>query len=404
MKKIIILVLLMILFGVGAGQCKIPQKINFQGRLATSGNLESGTYSIKANLYDINQNRIITNNDYVPIVIDNDGFFNSNIGLSGIFGQDLFNNNYSVLSAIKSPSGVIVDFDPQPLLSVPYALNADRLGGISSTSYVTKDASTGQIFGLTISSGISTAEADTKYVRKIGDQMGGNLIVDIASNPTQGMTNAIAAVGKTIAVAGTNQYSSAGYLAYKGASENAGLFGKSNGGYGLLALSEGNNYSGYFKGGKGVKIEGVLDVTNGINLLGGSITQNGYPFVAGAGMSTQDADSRYLKLSGGQINGPLRIVSTTSQSSLYSENSSSGYSGYFKGSAGVKIEGSLEVTRGISAETIKASRFIGNGSGITGLSSGITTTEADGKYVNVSGDAMTGRLMAKQRIDGPPNY
>ncbi len=115
----------------------------------------------------------------------------------------------------------------------------------------------------------------------------------------------------------------------------------------FVASGSGDYYSGYFTGGKGVKVEGDLDVSGDksgyVVNIANSATTNAFglsadvPSIAIRGMGSQGVvgvGDTFWGVRGEGTGGALGILGI----------SDTGYSGYFTGGKGVKIEGDLDVS------------------------------------------------------------
>ncbi|MBI5701409.1 hypothetical protein HZC34_06170 [Candidatus Saganbacteria bacterium] len=141
---------------------EIPRTINVQGRVSDKGiPISDGKYQMSVDFTDKDGNTIADGTEKIfnDKEIKN-GMFNLQINLTGANDWQLkFDKPYWVLVELPNLGLKFL----QPLTSVPYALNADSLGGLPATSYATKDAS-GKIIG-----------ASGDFVKKSGDDMSGVL-------------------------------------------------------------------------------------------------------------------------------------------------------------------------------------------------------------------------------------
>lgn len=157
----------------------VPYKINFQGRLAdSSGNiLPNGSYNIKFRMFDAatsgtlkwNEDRTITGTDN-RIVVTN-GLFNIQFGDVSALSPTLFSGAFPLYLEVELPTpatstcatnGCAVFTEGamsprQPLSSSPYALNADTIDGIDSSSLA--QLNTSNTGNLTLTGALQSASA-----------------------------------------------------------------------------------------------------------------------------------------------------------------------------------------------------------------------------------------------------
>lgn len=131
----------------------INPQINFQGKLVnTDGtNIANGTYSIVFSIYTVSSGGSNIWTETQGSVSINDGIFRVNLGsVTALPGSVDFNTSSLYL-------GVKVAADPEmapriQFTAVPYAFNADKLGGLSSAGFVQLSSGAVQIDATTNSS------------------------------------------------------------------------------------------------------------------------------------------------------------------------------------------------------------------------------------------------------------
>ena len=354
-KKLVLLLVIGMIFGLAVSAISaVPKTINLQGRLLDVENKPiSGQKTIAITLINSGDQPISTEQQFAITLIN--GVFSINFDVSSISN---FASPYKFLVKVDG-----VSMPLQSLASVPYALNSETVGGYSILNIATKDAS-GNIFGYPQASSIVTKDAQGNildinlgnYVKKSGDNMYGTLTVtrEVAGQnmPFFGIKGKLATTGYPEGYLGYLDQPSGpgtslvyyGVYGYASTSESTGnktvgVFGKA-GKYGLEGEAtkttgigvrgvgklaggsfEANSiegYSGYFIGGKGVRIVGSLEVTGTANIVGGL---------------------DYVKKSGDVMNGSLQVnaskMALITVSTYETENGPIGFYGIPNGSVGV---------------------------------------------------------------------
>lgn len=190
--------------------------------------------------------------------------------------------------------------------------------------------------------GLTTNDADARYINAAGDTMTG--VLDLGFN---NITNVVGIYGPL-----TGPSSNLTIMA--GCGTNSGGRG------GTLYLSGGTNSGAYLYGNVEVKSTLVASEIRGAD--------TGYQ---GSNLFIRAGAGNY----GGNTGGILRL------------SGGIGNSGATPG--WIRLDSRVDA----NGQTISNALFVGNGSGLTNLPvTGLTTNEADTRYVNASGDAMTGTL------------
>ncbi|MEA3229294.1 MAG: hypothetical protein U9P44_00095 [archaeon] len=235
-----------------------------------------------------------------------------------------------------------------------------------------------------------------------------------------------------------------GVMGYTTASGKSAIYGWAN---------NGNAYSGYFEGGKGVKVGGDVQWTG--TLQGGSVPWarlSGVPAGLDDGDQvgiTSETDPLSLHKTGGTISGDLKVTgriginrdpfynsnlyitpdasygiivhggtwaavhassegvyggvhgSSDSSKGVYGDTrrgigvkgeaySSEGYAGYFAGGKGVRVEGDLVVDEGITLGGVKKTSWASEGIG--------SCSECDSRFINAGGDTVAGDLKVTSKV------
>jgi endosialidase-like protein len=222
---------------------------------------------------------------------------------------------------------------------------------------------------------LTSSEADDYYVNITGDTMTGILTVSSSSidrgvHASATQTGAVVNYGGYFEAGGNDGYAVFADAAATGAAVKnygGGFLAQGDDGVGVWGRAPGNgaNNGGYFwaSGSSGRGVYGRASNSNG-TIYGGYFTvnsENGYGLLA-----TNEAalgDGNYAQLASGS------------------------WAGYFNGP--VNVAGTLTATSSMYADA-----YYGDGSNLTGISGGggISTAEADGRYVNETGDTMIGDL------------
>jgi hypothetical protein len=184
-----------------------------------------------------------------------------------------------------------------------------------------------------------------------------------------------------------------------------GVFGQAN------ATTNTTNYGGFFQadgvsgkgvygaaiGNTGVGVQGQATQTGNYVNYGGSFTASGDQGQGVAGYASATSGTNY----GGYFTAQGDTARGVYGAAL-STASGQNYGGYFYagGTSGIGVYaiGNTYAAKLIGDVTVEgdvyANSFYGDGSNLTGLPSGfLTTAEGDNRYVNVSGDTMTGDLI-----------
>jgi hypothetical protein len=156
--------------------------------------------------------------------------------------------------------------------------------------------------------------------------------------------------------------------------------------YGNASNASGNiNYGGHFSsaGTQGAGVYGFSAYNYGGQFMAGGLS--GIGLYAKASGSTGFNYGAYIATRSWQGTGLLVSNEATTGNNYYVKFADPTWAGNFSGP--VNIDGDLNVT-GVAT----ASAYYGDGQYLTGISSGLTTAEADDRYVNETGDTMIGDL------------
>jgi len=244
----------------------------------------------------------------------------------------------------------------------------------------------------------SCSECDARFVNANGDTMSGKLTITGPTDEWNLVVN-----GGQAGIKGSakgDQWNTWGALGW--------LMEPPEGGVGVYGFAgDSNDYSGYFKGGKGVKIEGNLEVTGNTQLgdsssdkttVKGDLDVNGIisaqideiTQAAVVGKNEKSDSEGRLGYSGVGVYGYVGCTDCSGSIGVYGEvKSSDSYAGYFKGGKGVKIEGDLEVTGDINCGlscTEKFSTWVDQTSSTGAVAyvecpDGYTITGCSGRYL-----------------------
>ena len=355
----------------------IPHSINFQGILRDSSGAPVSDQTVTVILLDKNKTPILGTSASDTTAAN--GFLNVVIDLPDTFNYDLLNGPvYARVSTVDGKGNTVTLTPDQPFFSVPYALNAERLGGLKLEEI---QAGTG---------GVAPPPEGEDFLdtSAVAQLKKGTLWLGPSTPPEDRPDLGLNVLAKD---KGINSYG-----------QNVGI--KATGGTGIGVQGVGHvagvsaesisGYSGYFTGGKGVKIIGPLEVTANktiirkedfadlydreygliasghVNTAGnvgvvGLVTatapvlpSNGAVGVAGL---TDYGIGVYGKGTDLVVNGAAQggVVGTTVDNPelpLYGfgvfGQCDSGYGGYFKGPQGVYIDGPLNVTGDITAPNL----------------------------------------------------
>ena len=281
----------------------IPQSINFQGVLRDSdGALVSGK-SITVILLD--KDNVGIAGTSVSGTTDTNGFVNVVIDLPDTFNYDLLNDQIYARVSTVDDGGKTITLEPdQPFYSVPYALNslnAEMLGG-KTYQEVIDEASAGAAGG--------------EFVLKAGDTMTGSLRVDVANSDRAIIGTNSRTSGNRMGVVGLQ---GAGLSNPSFAAAVAGVYGEA-----------GSGGAGVFGKGAEAGVSGYSDSKYGVYGVGPNI--DGMGGVVGSTLASPDFP-----------NGSFGVFGTSDDYGVYGR-STTGYSGFFTGGQGVKIDGPLEVS------------------------------------------------------------
>jgi len=319
LKGVIVLLLLMQMSAFAA----IPQTMTYQGKLVGSDGVPlTGTYDMTFRIYNVESGGSDIWNETVSNVPVDHGRFNIVLGEGTPIGTTVFNGNDKWMGIEIESDG---EMSPRmELAAVGYAFkayNADLLGGVSSLEL-------GGGGG-----GISTAEADTRYVNIDGDTMTGVLTVE--SPIHVGNESSVAIIGgatewthKNFHIQPWSNYSADTFgiqfitastprntifnmASWDGEPERRWVFRDASTDTDRMNI---NVYTG--KVGIGdtnpaskLTVAGTIEITSGgIKFPGGSI-QTEAATGGGGGISTAEADTRYVNIDGDMMTGWLTVDS-----------------------------------------------------------------------------------------------
>ncbi|MCA9327544.1 hypothetical protein KDA14_03380, partial [Candidatus Saccharibacteria bacterium] len=161
--KGILLGALLVLLGV-AGFFVVPQpvhaainqQISFQGKLTNPDgtNVTNGTYSVVFSIYTVSSGGSAVWTETQPSVSVSDGIFQVSLGsVTSLPGSVDFNTNALYLGV---KVGADAEMTPRiRFTAAPYAFNADKLGGISSSGYVQLSPGSQQTGNINISGNVT---------------------------------------------------------------------------------------------------------------------------------------------------------------------------------------------------------------------------------------------------------
>src|SRR5665213_268306 len=117
-------------FGTPSAKASVPRGVTYQGVLEQNGQPFNGTIAMEFDIEDQAGNILFTLND--PSVLVTQGIFNETLKT---FPATMdFNSQYSLVVKVTDPtSGNITTLPATLLWSAPYALNAERVNGISAS-------------------------------------------------------------------------------------------------------------------------------------------------------------------------------------------------------------------------------------------------------------------------------
>ncbi|KPJ65001.1 hypothetical protein AMJ44_11550, partial [candidate division WOR-1 bacterium DG_54_3] len=242
-----------------------PQQINFQGKLTDDDNIPvaDSSYSITFAIYNVDSggSSLWTETQSVPT---ENGFFNVILGSDTSIETDVFDGSDRWLGINVAGDG---EMTPRhKLVSVGHAFhayNADMVDGLHASEI----------------GGLSTADADARYVNVTGDSMTGTLTVTTASayalDATSTNNSGSAVYGRATGTWGKGVY---------GWADNAGVGNPNYGGMFIAAGGSGrgvyggateitgaSNYGGYFSaaGESGKAVYGEATATGNVFNHGG---------------------------------------------------------------------------------------------------------------------------------------
>ena len=302
--------------------------------------------------------------------------------------------------------------------------------------------------------GLTTNTADERYVNAAGDTLAGNLdlgrysmtnAIGIYGPTTTNASNLTIMAGSRIGggSAGGTLYLSGGWDGVSGygsvviraplltaelrpvdnyGGDGSNLLIRAGAGYysghtgGVLRLAGGAGQSGATSGwirlesrvdANGQTISNALFIGNGAGLTNLPVT----------GLTTNSADARYVQKTGGTIAGAVsnlawvyvgnESLSAGDPGRLWLRNNDAGrWNQIFFDSYGFAVadeadspfyltdlDGNIGLDRLTNSLESGAARYVGDGSGLTNLPvTGLTTNDADSRYVNTAGDAIAGPI------------
>lgn len=343
----------------------IPQKISFQGVLKdASGNLVTGNKDITFSIYDVAAGGTALWNETQTVSVEA-GLYTVGLGSATPIPLTTFDGDTRYL-------GINIDgaeLSPRVMmLSVPFAFNADRLGGYSvgvtgakvvpltdgsgllSPSVIPSSGSSGQFVSLGPTTIQATDAAEAIWVRTTKDSA-----VAISAEAT-GLSGA-GVYGKAVNVGG---------LFVSSANDGKGISGQASGtsGRGIYGYADsltGTTYGVYGKAdsGSGRGVYGESPFYGVYGKATGATARGVYGETANAtgqgiqGYASSTTGLNYGGLFSTESNQGYGIYAHAKSTSgvnygVYGRTSSdSGFAGFFTGGQGIKVEtGSMEVTNG----------------------------------------------------------
>jgi fibronectin-binding autotransporter adhesin len=371
-----------------------PTTINFQGKVvnANGTNVTNGTYSFLFKMYTASSGGIAVWTETDSLTVTN-GVFQVNLGNSCLFFTANACNNSTPINFSTNPNiylGITFNSDPAgemtprvQLQSVPYAYNADNLGGLGSSQYAQLSPGSAQTGFISINGALTLGGSQTfsgTTAQTISGPTTGGLTVTVSGGPLSLSTT----------TSGILSLQSAGALNLNGAADSTWDLGITH----TLSLQTTNNGpittgSGLVTVGGNISVAGTYNGNTlnsaaltfsaaSANTISGSSGQNLTIQSQGTGQLILNSANATLGISStvtslqrtatGQLNFDLNDVATTT---LQIENSGAGIANLnlFGGSLETGSSPVIRLTNAgalTNITTIGTSGSVTVGGGITG--------------------------------------
>jgi len=212
----------------------VPHEINYQGVLKdSSGALVSGEVDMTFNIYD-GTGTSLWNETQSGVTVEA-GLYNVRLGSENAITPEVFNGDTRYLEVTVNNQTL----SPRiPLISVPYALRAEELGGLSAEAFV--KLGPGSFQSTPNKFGVMVQSTDANGIGLYGYSLSG---IGVAGDSTMGKGVA----GQSSSGPGVYGESYINYGVHGSSEAGTGVYGE-GGNVGVYGKAPSGGYAGYFKG------------------------------------------------------------------------------------------------------------------------------------------------------------